>query len=272
MHFSFCNEGLEVLPWPAACATIATAGYEGVEIAPYTFDPDVRRISPARRSEIAAAAREVGLRIVGLHWLLAKTEGLHLGHPEAGVRSKTRDYLRHLGDFCADLGGTIMVLGSPGQRGRVGDATDDDTWRWAVETVAGATDTLAERGVTLCPEALGSDETDFINTAAEARRLVEEVGHPNVRLMLDVKAMATEPRPIPDLIRENRALLRHVHANDTNRQGPGFGNVDFRPILRALREIDYEGFVSVEPFEFHPDPVAVARRCLEYLRACLPEA
>jgi sugar phosphate isomerase/epimerase len=73
-----------------------------------------------------------------------------------------------------------------------------------------------------------------------------------VRLHLDVKAMASEPTPIPDVIRASASWLEHFHANDENLQGPGFGSIDFLPIFRALDEISYAGWVSVEVFDLAP--------------------
>jgi sugar phosphate isomerase/epimerase len=271
MRFAFCNEGFGAHSWPAVCAALAEAGYEGVEIAPFTFEDDVREVPARRRAEIRQAAHDAGLEIVGLHWLLIKPEGLHISHTDTSVRGRTRDYLCHLTDFCADLGGEVMVFGSPRQRGRVGDASRDQTWQWAAETLAGVMPVAQERSVTLCIEPLAPNETGFINTADEARRLVREIDSPSFRLMLDVKAMCAEGRPVADIIRESAPLLAHVHANDANRQGPGFGDVDFRPILRSLREVRYDGYVSVEPFEFLPDADTVARQCLRYLRGCLAD-
>jgi sugar phosphate isomerase/epimerase len=271
MRFAFCNEGFGEAAWPVVCRTIAEAGYDGVEIAPFIFAPSVQSIPSHRRAEIQSTAQDAGLEVVGLHWILAETEGLHVGHPDDSVRRRTRDYLCHLADFCADLGGRVMVLGSPNQRGQVAGASDEDTWRWAAETLEGALDTLAERGVVLCIEPLSTEETEFINTAEEGRRLVDELGHPSFGLMLDVHAMAlTESRPMEDVIKDQREVLAHLHANDANRQGPGCGEVDFHPILKALRRIGYDGYVSVEPFEFDPDAETVARQCVRYLRDCLP--
>jgi len=269
MRFAFCNEGFQDRPWRAVCAVIAQAGYEGVEIAPFTMAETVEGIPGPARAEIRQAAEEAGLEIVGLHWLLVKPEGLHIGHTEAAVRARTRDYLCQLTDFCADLGGRVMVFGSPRQRGGSGGATPQQAWQWAAEMFSGVLANLEARGVTLCIEPLTGAETDFVLTAAEGRRLVEQINHPSFRLMLDVKAMASEEQAPADLIRQHADLLAHVHANDANQQAPGFGDTDFRPILAALREVSYQGYLSVEPFQFPTDIETIARRARRYLNECL---
>ncbi len=275
MRFSFCNEGFGSRPWASVCGAIAQGGYQGVEVAPFIFADDVRSVSGHQRNELRTAAHDAGLQVVGLHWLLVKPEGLHIAHPDRSVRGATRDYLRRLTDFCGDLGGKIMVFGSPRQRGGTAGATPEQAWEWAKETFGGVLSTLSERGVTLCIEPLASvpgdtsKDADFINTAGEARRLVEEIGHPSFRLMLDARSASYESSPIPDLLRENFDLLAHVHANDRNDQAPGFGDVDFRPILRTLRELKYDGWVSVEPFKFEQDIDTIARQSYRYLQECL---
>jgi sugar phosphate isomerase/epimerase len=80
--------------------------------------------------------------------------------------------------------------------------------------------------------------------------------------------MCSELTPIPELIRAHAAVLGHFHANDANRRGPGFGTTDFVPILQALTESHYAGWVSVEVFDYTPDPVTIARESIRYLRAC----
>ena len=81
--------------------------------------------------------------------------------------------------------------------------------------------------------------------------------------------MSSEATPIPDLIRRHRDQLVHFHANDPNRQGPGFGELKFEPILAALEEINYSGWVSVEVFDYSPGVEQLARRSIEYLKECL---
>jgi len=268
MRLSFCNEGFGKRPWGAVCGALAEAGYDGVEIAPYPLADDVRDLSPSQRAEIRMLAEGAGLEIVGLHWLLVTPEGLHISHPDKAVRDRTCEYLCHLTDFCADLGGRVMVFGSPKQRGGSAGASQEDAWRWAAETFRGVLPVLEARGVTFTLEPLGPVETDFVNTAAAGRRMVEEINHPNFHLMLDCKAMTTEGPPLPEIIRAHGDLLAHVHVNDDQLRAPGLGDMDFGPVLAALTEVGYQGYVSVEPFVFDPDVDTVARQALAYLRGC----
>src|SRR5947208_3354234 len=124
--------------------------------------------------------------------------------------------------------------------------------------------------VTLAP--LSPPEADFINTCAEAVAILDRLDHPNFALHLDVKAMATETEPATELIRRHAARTGHFHANDPNRRGPGFGNTDFVPLFRALRESGYQGWVSVEVFDYSPDAETVARESLRHMQECEAKA
>jgi sugar phosphate isomerase/epimerase len=272
MRFAICNETYGETPWPDVCRSIAACGYEGVELAPFTFAPDVRDLSPAQRREIAQVATDVGLEITGLHWLLVSPPGLHLNSPDPAIRSKTVDYVRALIDFCADVGGTVMTFGSPKQRWVVEGTDPADAWAWARDGFRACVPTLVERGVTLCMEALPAPESNFIRTSDEAAEMVRQVDHPSFRLMLDVKSMCAEDRPPAETIRRHAGgrpidpLVAHFHANDANRRAPGMGNTDFRPIAAALHEVGYQGYVSIEVFDYKPDPETIAREGLRYLR------
>ena len=115
-------------------------------------------------------------------------------------------------------------------------------------------------------EPLAPVETDFINTAADAIRFTEQFRSPNFQIILDVKAMCSESKPIPQIIRESWPHFAHFHANDKNLKGPGFGDVDFKPIAAALKEVGYNGFVSVEVFKFEEGPEVIAGKSIQYLK------
>jgi sugar phosphate isomerase/epimerase len=271
MKFAICNETFGDRPAADTFSTIGKLGYTGVEIAPFTFAPqdepfDVRKVPAEQIVEWRMMAEDAGLKVVGLHWLLAKTEGLYLTSPDPTVRRRTADYFAKLAEVCADLGGKVMVLGSPKQRNLLPGVSYEDAEAYAVEVLHQAIPACRQFGVTIGLEPLGPTDGNFMLTAESARRLMSMVGSPHCKLHLDVKAMSSESKPIADIIRENREWLVHFHANDPNLLGPGMGNVDFRPIFAALQEIDYRGWVSVEVFKYEPDPVDIARRSLDYMK------
>ena len=139
---------------------------------------------------------------------------------------------------------------------------------WAAAVFQPAIARAAQRAVTICLEPLAPAETNFINTAADAIQFARQFNSPNFKIILDVKAMCSEAKPIPQIIRESWPHFAHVHANDRNLKGPGFGDVDFKPIAAALKETGYEGFVSVEVFDFAEGPEVIARESRRYLREC----
>ncbi len=271
MKFAICNETFQDWPFDKAFALAAECGYTGIEMAPFTISNYVTDISAESRAEVRRQADAAGLEIVGVHWLLAKTEGFHLTSPDAAVRRKTADYLGELARFCADLGGKVMVFGSPQQRDLLPGVSHGEAMKYAAGVLSEAVPTLEETAVTIALEPLAPRETTFMRKATEAVELAEMVGSPQVRLHLDCKAMSSESIPIPELIHQNRSMLVHFHANDPNFQGPGFGEVDFVPILRALGEIDYRGWVSVEVFDYAPGVERLARESIRYMQKCLSE-
>lgn len=269
MKFAICQELFENWDWERQCRFIAETGYEGIEVAPFALTPRIEAASPATRAAMRKQAEDHGLQIIGLHWLLAKTTGLHLTTADRAVRERTSDYLSDLARACADLGGTVLVFGSPGQRNLESGTTREEGLERAAEVFRRCLPVLEERGVRICMEPLTPKETNFINTCSEALELIERVDHPNFVLHQDVKAMLSETKPIPDLIREFAPHVGHFHVNDGNLLGPGMGPTEYEPILRALRETNYSGWVSVEVFDYSPGCETIARESIRYLREVL---
>lgn len=269
MKFAICNETFQDWPLERAFAFAAESGYTGVEIAPFTISNYVTDIPAAQRDDVRRRAEAAGLEVIGIHWLLAKTEGFYMTSPEKDVRERTAGYFRELARFCADLGGRVMVCGSPQQRNLLPGVSHQQALEYAREVFSEVVPALEEHDVVLAFEPLAPKETDFIQTAAAGVELIEAVGSPQFRLHLDCKAMASESTPIPELIRRHHRLLAHFHANDPNLQGPGFGDLDFRPIFEALGEVDYRGWVSVEVFDYDPGVERLVRDSIAYMQACL---
>src|SRR3954454_2010327 len=116
IRLGICNELFEGWEFADVCRTVKALGYDGLEIAPFTLAPLITDVSPARRRELRAMVEDAGLATIGLHWLLARTEGFYLTTPNAEVRRRTGDYLIALAEATRDLGGSLMVFGSPKQR------------------------------------------------------------------------------------------------------------------------------------------------------------
>lgn len=270
MKFAICNETFKDWPFDRAMAYARDLGYEGIEFAPFTMNKDVRQISKQQREIVRGQAESVGLEVIGLHWLLAFTEGYYLTSPDKSTREATTSYLQELAKLCSDLGGKILVLGSPAQRNLLPGVSHDQAMEYAAEVIGGATSTLADLGVCLAVEPLGPEEGDFLLTAELGRQLIDHIDSPTVRLHLDVKAMSSEPTPIEQIIRESADYMVHFHANDANKQGPGMGEIDFRPILQTLKEVDYQGWVSVEVFDYDPGVERLASESIANLRDCMP--
>jgi sugar phosphate isomerase/epimerase len=268
MRYAICNETFEGWDHARVCRFVAELGYGGLELAPFTLAPRITVVNADQRRSLRRQAEECGVQIIGLHWLLARTDGLQITSPDESVRRNTAEYLVELARACRDLGGDLMVLGSPAQRRIPAGKTREQAADYALDTFERALPGIAECGVKLCLEPLAPTEADFINTCAEAVAMLDRLPHPNFILHLDVKAMSSESSPIPDLIRRHAARTGHFHANDANRRGPGFGEIDFVPIFRALAETNYPGWVSVEVFDYSPDPETIARDSICYMRQC----
>ncbi len=270
MKFAICQELFEDWDWERQCSFISEVGYTGIEVAPFTLAPRITDVSAEARQTMRKQAEDHGLRIIGLHWLLAKTEGLHLTSPDSSVRKATAEYLVELGNACADFGGDLMVFGSPPQRNLIAPTTSEEAYENAAEIFRHCMPPLAERGVRICMEPLTTKETDFVNTCDDALRLIEMVDEPNFCLHQDVKAMlGAESTGIPELIRAHKGRVGHFHVNDTNLLGPGMGETDFAPIFSALLEVGYDGWVSVEVFDYSPGCETIARKSFEYMQEVL---
>jgi sugar phosphate isomerase/epimerase len=269
MKFAICNETFGDWPIEKGFELARHYGYTGLEVAPFTLGANAHEISSQARREYAQAAKKWDLEIVGLHWLLAKTSGYHLTTADKDVRNRTRDYLVSLVQLCSDLGGDIMVLGSPLQRNFTPPMTHDMAMIHAAEVLSQVIPSLEQHRVRIAIEPLGPQEGNFLNHAHQARTLIEKIDSPFVQLHLDVKAMSSEGPPIDAIIRDHADLMIHFHANDPNLLGPGMGDVDPQPIFQALKDVGYSGWVSVEVFDYSPGVERILSESMNNMRLCL---
>lgn len=266
MKFAICNEMFAGWDFDRVCGFIAECGYDGVEIAPFTFNDDPGMISENEATRIGDTARAAGLELTGMHWLLAQPTGLHITTPDDAVRQRSIKHAQHLSRLCATMGGRIMVWGSPKQRDVVEGDTHERAFDRAADAIRQVCAVAGPLGVTIALEPLGPDETTFMVFAEDTVKLMHAIDHPACRLHLDVKAMSQEHKPVAQVIRDNAEHMVYFHANDANLRGPGFGDTDFAPIAAALKDVGYDGTVSVEVFDYKPDPQTIARQSLDHLK------
>ncbi len=268
MKLSLCNEVIRELPFDRQCALGAALGYRGLEVALFTFGDDAWRMPAKKRGDIRNACKGAGIEVSGLHWLLAAPAGLSISSAERTVWQKSVDVLRASVEICAELGGTYLVHGSPAQR-RVSNVDDakrvEEAWTVAAEDARKA-------GVTYCLEPLARPDCNYVNTLAEASAVVQRIGNPAFKSMVDTLAAGTmEAESVADAVRRwmPTGLIAHVQLNDRNKKGPGQGDDRFAPVLQALKDTGYDGWVAMEPFIYEPDGATCAARMIGYVQGVL---
>jgi D-psicose/D-tagatose/L-ribulose 3-epimerase len=267
-RFSMCNEAFEGRSFAETCRSIRAAGYDGIEIAPFTLAEDPAQIAASQRREYRDIMTSEGLEFAGLHWLMVAPKGLHVTGPDAALREKSWLHIRNLIDLCADLGPNgVMTFGSPKQRCATGGLTPAEAARHMTEGLASVSQHAEERGACVLLEALPADQCDVIQTLAEAVAIVRKIGSPGIQTLFDVHNAIDEAESHPALIERYFEHIRHVHVNELDGKYPGAGSYDFKPVLSALKRLDYRRWVSVEAFDFSPGAEKIAVESLRLLKA-----
>jgi sugar phosphate isomerase/epimerase len=270
VKLSLCNEVIRELPFDRQCSLAAGLGYRGLEVALFTFGDDAWRMPASKRGDIRNACKTEGVEVSGLHWLLAAPADLSIATADRAVWQKSVDVLRASIEICAELGGTYLVHGSPAQR-RVAGSDDaervEEAWAVAAEAARAA-------GVTYCLEPLAKPDCNFVNTLSEASSVVQRIGSPAFKSMVDTLAASLmEPEPVAEAIRRwmPTGMVAHVQLNDRNKKGPGQGDDKFGSVLQALKDTGYDGWVAMEPFIYEPDGPTCAARMIGYVQGVLEE-
>lgn len=266
-----CNEAFQGRPFREVCGILRGYGYEGIEIAPFTLADDPLDISPAQRREYREIMAGEGLGFVGLHWLLVTPKTIHVSTPDRALREASWRYVSNLVDLCADLGGNaadngIMVFGSPKQRSSTGGLTAAEATRNFIDGLTPVANRAAQNGVTILMEALPRSQSDVVRTLADAAAVVDEINSPGLKTMFDSHNSEDETEPHDALIEKYFDLIRHVHVNEMDGRHPGTGDYDFVRIFRALKRLDYTGWISLEAFDFEIGGERIASETIEYLR------
>jgi sugar phosphate isomerase/epimerase len=270
-RFAVCNEVFQDTDFAEACRVIKRTGWQGIEIAPSTLQKDASELSAAKRRELKDIIISEGLEFIGFHWLGVGPEGLHVTTPDEKTRRNGWDYLRRLVDLCGDLRpdgrGGVMVFGSPNQRRATGGLTPKQATDNFTEGLRSIVPRLEERGVTFLVEALPGNQCDVIGSLQEAMRVVEQIGSPAVQSMFDSHNAVDETEPHEKLVKKYWNHIRHIHVNETDGSHPRPGGYDFKPVLQVAKDRRFDGWVSLEVFDFAYGAENIVRESLAYLRA-----
>ncbi len=267
LKHAMCNEAFGSTPFVEQCRTLKNAGYQGIEIAPFTLAHDPADILPHDRLQYKRIMEDEGLRFVGLHWLMVSPKGLHVTTPDKALRDRSWAHIRNLIDLCADLGPDgVMVFGSPQQRSTTGGLTRQEATRNYIEGLASVAPQAEERGVTVLVEALPGAQSDVVQSLAEAVSIVQEINSPAIRTMFDTHNAVDETEPHPVLVERYFDFLRHVHVNEMDGRYPGTADYDFRALFDTLIRLGYQHWVSLEVFDFAPTAGEIAQRSITHLQ------
>ena len=220
---------------------IKAAGFDGVEVS--LFVP----------TEFAKADIRRGLAENGLECTVCSvlTGGLNIISEDASVRARSRKHMADCVAAVAEVGAKILagplyspVGYLPGRR------RTEDEWKWAVECYQELGPVLARHDVTIAIEPLNRFETYFLNTAADAVRLCDAIDHPNVGILFDTFHANIEEKDIARAYRTVGRHLKHVHTCENDRGTPGTGHVEWAAVFQALRDLRYDGWLTIESFGF----------------------
>ena len=274
MKLSLCNEVLAHLSFAEQCRFIKDIGCDGIEIAPFTLIGDPATLTEKDAKEHLKIARDHGLEISSLHWLMVKPDGLSISTPDRQVWQKSVAFLEHMIDFAAACEAPILVHGSPKQRSPIAGQSTEDALQRATEAWAKLARKASAASLTYCIEPLSRLETSVINTLSEAAAIVDQIKSPALRTMLDLSSCAnTEIQSPQVLARQYLASkhIAHVQVNDKNRQGPFQGDTPVRPLLQSLIDANYTGWIAIEPFVYSPTPEGCAAFCASHCRSTITE-
>lgn len=235
----------------------AELGFDAVEI----FPPNAAAVSA---DEVRPLVERAGVRVAAIGtgggWVVRK---LTLTHAQTEVRREARQFIREVIDVAASFQAPA-IIGS--MQGRADDVVSRDQ---ALALLAEALEDLGEyagaRGVPLLYEPLNRYETNLFNRIGDAAGWLRSLRTRHVRVLADLFHMAIEETDLAAALRETADLVGHVHFADSNRRAVGFGHTALPPVIAALRDIGYDGYLSAEILPW-PDPVAAARQTLMAFR------
>jgi len=209
--------------------------------------PKVTRMSDAERDVLKGAIAEAGL---SLTYSIGMTADMDLVSEDTATRQKGIAFLQQVARAMKHMGGTVLagINYSSWPRKLLPDEDKQILTDRAIEGVREAIKAAEDNDVIFCVEVVNRFEQFIMNTAAEGIAFAERVGSPNCKILLDTFHMNIEEDSLRGSIVEAGNWLGHFHLGETNRRPPGRGRIPWPEIFGALREINYQGAVVMEPF------------------------
>lgn len=229
-----------------AVRTIAGLGYAAVEfLVTSTLMP--QEASTQRRRDLRALCTDLGVAVAGTNGVLPAM-GYRILVDDRQERRRGIDQLKRVIDLCADVGGKVVTVGSVGAR-NIPDGMPRDIWQpRAIAAFREWGEHADTRDIRVTLEVVNRYEANWGRTIAEGLAFLDAAAHPNLGLTPDTFHMNIEEGPFDAAILSGGRRILHMHAADSNRQAPGNGNLDFVPVVKALRSIRYTGYLSLELF------------------------
>ena len=265
MKFGICNELVHDRDFQKTCDLIAGNGFTGLEIAPFTLFNDPLEVSPVLIRSAGKTMQKSGLECIGFHWILKSPKGMRLLEGDIVTLNSTWKRIAALSSICADLGGSILVLGS-GKERSYGNLLPEQAKENFIDKMSELAPILEKDGVELLIEALPGKNTNFINTIQEAAEIIKAIQSPAIASMFDFHNCDDEVLSMPDLIKEYKDIIRHVHLNTLDgKHAKAPAAKLFSDVFLQLSAIDYRGWVSLEIFDFNESPETVLKETYGFL-------
>jgi sugar phosphate isomerase/epimerase len=223
---------------------VARFGYDAIEVVGEPTSLDAKQIK--------RLADNAGIAVSSVCSIY--TAERDLAHPDPAVRTSTVQYVKDVADFAAAMGAETVIVHPTACMKTQALASAADERRWAVEGIRAAGEHAAPLGVNLSLECWNRYETYFMNRLEQAASLWRETGLTNGGIQGDTFHMGLEEASIPEAFRQHGSMLQHVHLADSNRAAPGAGHLDFVPIVQALVDVGYQGYLSFELLPASADP------------------
>ncbi len=246
---------------PAACQSAAELGFDAIEL----FAPSPNEVAIDTLNSLLEH-HQLQLAAVGTGAGMVK-HGLSLTDADPNKRQAAKAFIRSMIDYGSNFRAPA-IIGS--MQGRWGGTIDREQ---ALDLLRSALDELgshaASLGVQLIYEPLNRYETNLIKTVADGVAFLKTLSTTNVKLLADLFHMNIEEANIAEAIRIGKGAIGHVHFVDSNRQATGMGHTDFAPIVAALVETGYHGYLSAEAFPL-PDSRTAASHTIEAFKKYVP--